>query len=110
MSAEHLVQRPRARQDVREIIEFLTNHSPEAAAKFYAAYKQTLVLLSTYPEGGKRCPLTHPALANLRMLPIQGFPKYLVFTDYDGLTLEVVRVLHSARNIHAVLGRVCKAR
>ncbi len=36
-------------------------------------------------------------------MPIQGFPKYLIFTDYDGLTLEIVRVLHTSRNIRAVL-------
>ena len=75
----------------------------KATANLYTAYEQTLVLLREHPEAGSRYLPKHPALSNLRMMPVQGFHDYLVFTRYDGVTLEVVRVLHSARNIHAVL-------
>jgi toxin ParE1/3/4 len=45
----------------------------------------------------------HAALGNVRMLPIAGFADYLIFTRYDGDTVEVLRVLHGARDILAVL-------
>jgi plasmid stabilization system protein ParE len=41
----------------------------------------------------------------VRALPIAGLPGYLIFTRYDGATVEVIRVLHGARDILAILDR-----
>jgi hypothetical protein len=37
------------------------------------------------------------------MLPIACFADYRIFTRYDGVTIEVIRVLHGARDILVVL-------
>ena len=39
----------------------------------------------------------------MRALPIPGFPDYLIFSRYDGATVEVIRVIHGARDILAIL-------
>ncbi len=102
MSVRRLVERPRAQRDVLEMIDYVAEQSGEVAADLYNAYEETLEILRAHPEIGKRCPPLHPTFANLRWLPIRGFAAYLVFTAYDGMTLEIVRVLHSSRNISAV--------
>jgi toxin ParE1/3/4 len=45
----------------------------------------------------------HPALTELRFLPIARFKKYLVFYRPIPGGIEVVRVLHGARDIHGIL-------
>ncbi len=103
MSAKRLIQTLQARLDLRKIVAELTIENPERAARFYAAYKETRAFLHRYPEGGQRCPFTHPRLANLRWKAVRDFDKYLIFTDYDGETIRIVRVLHAAQNIEAML-------
>lgn len=103
MSARRVVERPQAQRDVLEMISYVAEHSDAAAADLNTAYEETLLMLQAHPELGKRCPPLDPAFANLRWIPIRGFATYLVFTAYDGETLEIVRVIHSARNIRAVL-------
>ena len=103
MSAKRLIQMPQARLDVRKIVAELADESPERAARFYAAYKETRAFLHQYPEAGQRCPFTHPRLSNLRWKEVRDFDQYLIFTDYDGEAIKIVRVLHAARNIQALL-------
>ncbi len=103
MSAKRLVEMPRARLDVREIVADLADRSPTRAARFYAAYKETLALLRAHPEMGERCPFTHPRLTNLRWRPLRDFRTHLIFTEYDGETVTIVRVLYQGRNIQALL-------
>ncbi len=103
MSAKRLIQTLQARFDLRKIIAELTLESPGRAARFYAAYKETRAFLHRYPEGGQRCPFTHSRLANLRWKAVRDFDKYLIFTDYDGEKIRIVRVLYQGRNIQALL-------
>ena len=45
----------------------------------------------------------HPALAGLRFLPVSRFKKYLIFYRPIPGGIEVVRVLHGARDIESIL-------
>lgn len=103
MSARRLVQRPKARRDILSIVAHIAAQNPTAARAFYDAYDQALLTLRDHPEASSRYVPDHAALGNVRMLPIPGFAKYLIFSRYDGDTIEVIRVLHGARDILAVL-------
>jgi toxin ParE1/3/4 len=46
----------------------------------------------------------HPALAGLRVFPISRFKKYLVFYRPVADGIEILRVLHGARDFHGLLG------
>jgi plasmid stabilization system protein ParE len=37
---------------------------------------------------------------------VKGFPNYLVFSRNEGTKLEIVRVLHGARDLAAILRRM----
>ena len=64
-----------------------------------------LTTLRAHPEAGRRYAPEHTAFAGVRALPIPGFPDHLIFCRYDGTTVEVIRVIHGARDILATLDR-----
>jgi toxin ParE1/3/4 len=47
---------------------------------------------------------SNPRLAGLRVGRVEGFEKYLIFYRHVGDSMEIVRVLHGARDIDRVLG------
>jgi toxin ParE1/3/4 len=103
MSARRLVQRPRARRDILSIVAYVAARNPTAARALLDAYQQALSTLRAHPEAGRRYVPEHAALGTIRVLPIPGFADYLIFSRFDGATVEVIRVLHGARDIVAVL-------
>jgi toxin ParE1/3/4 len=47
--------------------------------------------------------LTHPRLIEVRKRSVIGFRNYLVFYRVDSGRVEIIRVLHGARDISAIL-------
>ena len=105
MSARCLVQRPRARRDILAIVGYIAERNPTAARALLAAFRQALTSLRAHPEAGRRYAPEHAAFEGVRALPIPGFPDYLIFSRYDGATVEVIRVIHGARDILTILDR-----
>jgi toxin ParE1/3/4 len=56
------------------------------------------------PEAGGVCELRAPAAAGLRMWPIRGFEKHVIFYRPTPTGVEIVRVLHGARNLEVFFG------
>ena len=52
---------------------------------------------------GERCESPNPRLTGLRVWRIQGFPNHLIFYRPVDDGIEVIRVLHGARDIDRVL-------
>ena len=103
MTARRLLQRPGARRDFLAIVAYLRERNPHAAGALVDAYQQALRMLRAHPEAGRRYVPDHAALGNLRVLPVPGYSDYLIFSRYDGSTVEIVRVIHGARDILAAL-------
>jgi toxin ParE1/3/4 len=63
----------------------------------------TLGQLEAMPGLGGPYPLSHPGLAGPREFPVRQFPSHIVFylPVTDGI--EVVRVLHAARDVVTTL-------
>lgn len=97
-----LVLRPRARTDLDESAAYLAEDHPQAALRFLAAVEHTLHQLVSAPGLGKLREFDNARLSGLRSWRIQGFEKWLVFYRFQEEVLEVVRVLHGARDFVAV--------
>jgi toxin ParE1/3/4 len=52
---------------------------------------------------GRQRETTNPNLADLRQWPVPGFEKYLIFYRPAEDGIDVVRVLHGARDLDAIL-------
>ena len=99
-----IVRHPQAVLDIVEVAEFIASRtSLDAANRFVAAAEKTVELLSRMPGLGTRWESDHPRLADLRFFPVTRFPNHLVFYRPLEDGLELVRVLHGAREIARLL-------
>ena len=102
---KRIVVRPRADRDLDEQFAYIAKHTLRAAERFLLAAKATFERLAAMPELGGTWEFEDPRLAGIRVWQVSGFEKYLVFYRPIPNGVEVVRVLHGARDIGAVFER-----
>ena len=76
--------------------------SVEVAERYFAAVKETWALLITQPQSGAPYNSGIERLAGLRRAPVKGFERYLLFYTPRIGGIDVVRVLHAARDIQRI--------
>jgi toxin ParE1/3/4 len=54
------------------------------------------------PGIGAECAFRHPGLPGVRMLPVRGFDRHLVFYRQTGNIIELIRVYHAARGVDQI--------
>lgn len=93
----------RARSDTLDIFAYLTQEtSISIADDFLADLEETLKLLCDFPQMGTRRTYKNQRLKDIRMFPVRKFKKYLIFFKRTNEGVEVVRVLHGARDLPAL--------
>jgi toxin ParE1/3/4 len=85
-----------------DIVESIAADNPSAAARFVAAVRVTEELLLAMPGIGTLRDYDNAALAGMRFHLVKGFRKYLIFYIPRDYGIEVVRVLHGARDLEAL--------
>ena len=95
--------RPAADRDISAAAEYLAGESVEAALRFLDRVGETLGLIREGPRRWAEYPMADARLAGLRRRSVVGFPRYLVFYLVEDELVDVLRVLHSARDIALVL-------
>ncbi len=91
-----VTKRPLAFADLAEIWSFIADDSEASADRFLAKLQTKLSLLATQPEMGRLRPELMP---DLRSFP---YARYVLFYIARPEGIEVVRVLHSARDIESI--------
>jgi toxin ParE1/3/4 len=86
-----------------EHAEFIARDNLEAARRFYDVAAQAFEHLAAMPEMGSPRLLRNPAVAGLRLWRIPGFERHLIFYRPIQDGIEIIRVLHAARDIDAIL-------
>ena len=101
-----VTRRPSAIRDLVEQALYLEEQAGlEVAERFLEAAEDAFTDLAHMPGMGRRRELPSPQFADVRQWAIRGFENYLVF--YRPITgsaggVEVLRVLHGARDIERV--------
>lgn len=90
---------PEALQDMEDIHDHITMDNAEAAGRVIQAFEEDISLLSGQPELGQ----FKPRLRHLRLWVVTQFPNYLIFYRARDGVVEVVRVLHGARDLASIL-------
>lgn len=99
-----LTIRPLALQDISEIAEYLYVQSgSELADRFVSAIEGDLHRLCQLPDIGSPCHFQRTEVQNLRRWAVNGFERWLVFYLPKNTAIEIIRVLHGARNISEIL-------
>lgn len=98
-----IVERSIARADREGIAVYIGKDRSAAAVRFLAAARKALELLATMPEMGTILEFETETLSGIRYFAIPRFKNYVIFYRplYDGI--EVLRILHGARDIRSLL-------
>jgi toxin ParE1/3/4 len=100
---ETIVIQPAAARDLAEQADYLAERSLDAAMRYSHAVAETFRHLAAMPTLGTVREFHNPALSGVRMWRIRGFRNYLIFYRAIPDGIEVLRVLHAARDINAIL-------
>jgi toxin ParE1/3/4 len=88
---------PRADNDMNDIADYIAQDNPNAALAMIARFIESFVRLSDHPRMGVLQTELHHGL---RLLPVEN---YLIFYRSTEDEIEIVRVLHSARDWREIL-------
>jgi len=99
---------PAAREDLLAQAEWLEGMTPSAGTRFLGAATASMNRLASSPRAGRTCPLVPPLLAGARSWPVRGFESILLFYRPIRGGIEVLRVLHGARDLPGELGRTAR--
>lgn len=94
-----ILRRIRAAKDAEEIANHIASDSLDAALRFLENTEATLKLLAEFPSIGASFQSDISELHGLRSCRVKGFPNHLVFYFEHSNAIEVVRILHGARDI-----------
>ncbi len=95
-----VVRHPRALEDISEQARYIADDNPAAAERFVEAAEQAFAMLADMP--GMGTPRDYGRIEGLRMWPVRGFQRHLIFYRPIEGGIEVVRVLHASRDLEAL--------
>jgi toxin ParE1/3/4 len=93
-----VIRRPQAAEDVAEIWDYIADDSLSAADRWIDRLDEQFQVLATQPLMGRA---QDELIAGIRSFP---FGRYVIFYSPLRDGIDVVRVLHSARDIDAAFG------
>ncbi len=96
--------REAAVNDLDELATYIQKDSPQAAIRFLEAAQETFGVLARTPELGGVFECRKPDFSGMRIWQVKGFRKILVFYRPLVGTVEIVRVLHGARDLASLFG------
>jgi plasmid stabilization system protein ParE len=86
-----------ATADIREIIEYIRERSPQGARRVESRLRSAMLLLASFPNGGhRRDDLTDEPL---RFWTVHS---YVIAYRPNQRPIEIVRILHGARDLRAL--------
>ncbi len=94
---------PRADADLDAAAEYYANEAGVAVAlRFLRAVERAYEFLASRPKAGSPGQYHSRKLEGIRRWPVPEFENYLVFYRMAGGSVEIVRVLHGARDIESL--------
>lgn len=97
-----IIRREDALDGLINLAYYIAQDKIEAAYRFLDAAEEAFRALERMPLTGTKREFKNPALKGIRMWRVKGFPKHLTFYREFKDGVEIIRVLHSARDIEAL--------
>ena len=85
-----------AEWDIADIVSYFDERSDGVSERFHSAVNETVEMLCRSPELGER--FSTDSSGQIRFRSISGFRNYLIFYRQVDAVLEIIRVLHGARD------------
>ena len=98
-----IVLRPAAGRDLDREADYIAQHQDlDSALRFYRAAEETFRLIATQPKMGRRRDFGNPQLKGVRGCLMKEFDRHLVFYRPVEGGIEVLRIIHGARDIESL--------
>jgi toxin ParE1/3/4 len=95
-----------ARRDLIEIADFLEQRAGlTIAERFLTSVEESLDKLAAMPSMGSPWEPSNPRLHGIRFWAVTGFRKYMIFYREIDEGIELLRVLHGARDSESLLAQ-----
>lgn len=98
-----VIKKPQALRDIEELAFYLGQVNRATGFRFLQKLEEAFEKLAGMPEMGSLWEFNNAALAGLRFWMVRGFRKHLVFYRPLDEGIDVIRVLHSSRDIERML-------
>ncbi|BBD66128.1 plasmid stabilization system [Nostoc commune NIES-4072] len=95
-------KRPQVIRDLIDLATYIAQDNLDVSDRFLTAAEATFKQLAKTPAIGKLCQFTHPNLAEIRQISIKGFQRYLIFYRITESAIDILRVIHGARDIELI--------
>ena len=103
MSRRRVLLRPAAQRDLEQQAQYIASSSGvDVARRFYRAAEQTCRLIAGRPGIGRPIPYRNALLAETRMFRMKRFTRRLIFYRPIKDGVEIIRVIHGARDIESL--------
>ncbi|HYG35895.1 MAG TPA: type II toxin-antitoxin system RelE/ParE family toxin [Clostridia bacterium] len=79
---------------------------PQVAIRFVQATQDLVVQLLENPQRGHLARFEAPDLADILRAPVPGFPLFALFYRWDGQTLTVITLEHTAQDLPSRLASI----
>jgi toxin ParE1/3/4 len=91
------------RDDLIAIYRHLHGHSPQAVERVLDSIERSIRSLQTAPGLGRRWDSPHLRLEGMRVLVVARYPNYLLFFRATDQAIEILRVIHGARELERII-------
>lgn len=98
MRRKRCIFSPRARNDFEDILKYIGKSDPESALEFVNRLESICKRIARLPGLGRKRDDLGPGI---RAFPVD---RYIIFYKALDFEVEIVRVLHGARDIESVFG------
>jgi toxin ParE1/3/4 len=92
-------KRPQAERDIEECFVYIAEDNLDIGVTFLVAVEDSLEQLVQFPLIGKKRDFNNFRFQEIRMWQVKAFEKYLIFYQVIESRIEIIRVLHSTRNV-----------
>jgi toxin ParE1/3/4 len=101
-----VVIRPGAWRDINQQLDYLeTQAGLETAERFLDQLRASADELALMPSIGRLCGFRRPSLRRVRRWPVKGFSNWLIFYLPLQEGVEILHVMHGARDIESLLDK-----
>jgi toxin ParE1/3/4 len=75
---------------------------PALPQRWERGVSRTLLQIIRRPRAGSPCRFRTSELGGIRRMAVSGFPKHLIFYQFRGDELVVLRIVHGARDLEGL--------
>ena len=104
-----IIKKPRAERDLIEHFAYIAHDKITPAERFLRVADETFARIASMPKIGRKWESSQPHLAGVRVYPMpSGFRNYLIFYRIIEGGVEVLTILHGARDLGNALDELLK--